>query len=151
MYLRHKLVTYIVSLLICIVSYFLHFQFATIVGSIIDIAAIASAIYLGIYPLLQGNERLQTNLSKQDSLLPQKTQMGVLNSYIKRGLLTNLVCIVYSLLFVVINGKYESIWVETESILLGLLSSFGFLITVLNLFYMFWIGKFMVNRVAFSK
>ena len=84
-----------IGVLVAVISYLLSFDYKHVAETAIDIMGIASAVYLAIYPLLQGSENLIKKLATQDSRLPKKTQMGVLNTYLKVGLImgiTSIVC-----------------------------------------------------------
>lgn len=150
MYKRHVIVTITIGVVIAVLSYFLSFDFRYIAEIAIDIMGIASAVYLAIYPLLQGSENLIKKLATQDSQLPRKTQMGVLNTYLKVGLIMGITSIVCGCIEMLIVGSYE----ETISKLplwYSLFSSAAIGQFASNFSILWFVGEFMVRRVAFNR
>lgn len=150
MYKYSVVITAIVFAVVSIISYILSLDHQYIASAVIDIMAIASAIYLAIYPLLQSSDELRKRLMAPDKILKRKSQMGVINTYLKVGLIMGIVSIGLGCTTLLIVGSYkESIkelpmWYRIySSICIGQFA--------MNFPLLWYVGKFMVNRVAFNR
>ncbi len=150
MYRKHAIVTISIGVIVAALSYFFSLDYKNIAGIAIDIMGIASAVYLAIYPLLQGSENLIKKLATQDVQLPRKTQMGVLNTYLKVGLIMGIMSIAFGCIELLIVGSYEetitkmpTFYCVLSSVAIGQFAS--------NFPILWFVGEFMVHRVAFNR
>lgn len=150
MYRRHVVITILIGVLVTVISYLLSFDYIHIAETAIDIMGIASAVYLAIYPLLQGSENLIKKLSTQDLRLPKKTQMGVLNTYLKVGLIMGITSIVCGCVVLLTVGSYAET-IEKLPVWYRLLSSAAIGQFASNFPLLWFVGEFMVHRVAFNR
>lgn len=150
MYKRHIIIIMIVCAIVGGLSYYLKLDYNKIADAEIDIMSIASALYLAIYPLLQGSETLIKRLQVPDKLLPLNTQMGVLNAYIKIGLIMGIISIILGCIDLLIVGSiFENI--EEQPLWYSLFSALAIAQFSGNFPLLWFVGKFMVNRVAFNR
>ena len=150
MYKKHVIITLIIMITTSVICFVFSLDCQFISGVVIDITAIASAVYLAIYPLLQGSDNLVQKLSKQDKTLPKKSQMGVLNTYLKTGLIMGIISIVWGCLNLLILGSYPDI-ATTQLFLYRFYSAISIGQFSGNFPLLWFIGEFMVFRVAFNK
>lgn len=150
MYKKHIVFMIIVAVTMTVISYVLSLDYQYISSAVIDIMAIASAIYLAIYPLLQSSDTLLKKLMNPDIKLKRKSQMGVLNTYLKVGLIMGIVSIGLGCVTLLIVGSYENkinefpTWYRIYSS--ACIGQFA-----MNFPLLWYVGEFMVNRVAFNR
>lgn len=150
MYKKDIIITFIVAIIASAVSFFLSLDFQYIAGAVIDIMAIASAVYLAIYPLLQGSNNLVRKLETQDTFIPRKTQMGVLNTYLKVGLIMGVFSIILGCINLLIIGSYAET-ISKQPIWYTIFSAISIGQFAANFPLLVFVGKFMVFRVAFNR
>lgn len=155
MYRAHKFILLLAIVTAWIGSFFLKLDFTPIASSGIDLIAICTAVYLAVYPEIQGNQVLCEKLKKQDKKIPEKSEMGVLNAYIIAGLVLGLISIIAFCLILVINDRNTAItdlisMKKPVAIWRYWLSSACYALFAADLVQIFWIGRFIVNRVAYN-
>ena len=150
MYKKHIVITLLISVIASVLSYYYSIDYQYIAGSVIDMMAIASAVYLAIYPLLQGSEQLINKLKQPDVRIPRKTQMGVLNTYLKVGLIMGVTSIICGCIGLLIIGSYEEV-ISKQPLWYMIYSSAAIGQFAGNFPLLWFIGEFMVNRVAFNR
>lgn len=176
MYEKHKKRISLICLFTGIVSYIAQFQYSVIASDVISVISIASAVYLAAYAGIQASPRLLQELKKPDPVRKDKSQLFVINAYIKNALGLGLITIVVSCLAMLVASRDTQIEWDVFRIILehiGLMitqkrvvlpsiagicnvmhvfiSFVGMVLFAANLAFMWVIGLFVVNRMAYQK
>ena len=155
MYKAHKFILSFSIVAAWTGSFFLKIDFTPIASAGIDLIAICTAVYLAVYPAIQGNQTLCEKLNKQDKKIRNKSEIGVLNTYIIVGLILGLISIIAFCALLVINDRNKAITdlIAAQShvaIWHYCLSSTCYALFAADLVQIFWIGRFIVNRVTYN-
>ena len=155
MYTIHKVILFIAVLAAWIGSCALKLDFTPVASSGVDFISICTAVYLAIYPAIQGNAKLVEKLRKQDDVRRDKSEIGVLNAYIIVGLIIGFISIIAFCSVLVVNDRGGTITElltkqRTVPFWRYALSSTCYALFAGDLVQIFWIGRFIVNRVAFD-
>ena len=177
MYKVHKRIIWSVSILVGILSWVFQFRYVAIASDVISVISIAAALYLATYAGIQASPKIRQALNERDGVRKDKKQLFVLNSYIKTALVLNLFTIVLSCLMLLAKDRTESICATeagiiqmiTQSVLQTkgnaintteyklwtivsrVISCGGMALFTANLVQMWFVGRFVVNRLAFDK
>lgn len=155
MYTIHKVILFIAAFAAWIGSFVLKIDFTPVASSGVDFISICTAVYLAVYPAIQGNAKLVEKLRKQDDIRRDKSEIGVLNAYIIVGLIIGFISIIAFCSVLVVNDKVGTISELltkqcTIPVWRYVLSSSCYALFAGDLVQLFWIGRFIVNRVAFD-
>lgn len=176
MYEKHKKRISLICLFTGIVSYIAQFQYSVIASDVISVISIASAVYLAAYAGIQASPKLLEELKKPDPVKKDKSQLFVINTYIKNALGLGLITIAVSCLAMLVASRDTQIEWDVFGIVLEhiglmvsqkrvilpslmgicnavhvLISFAGIVLFAANLSFMWIIGLFVVNRMAYSK
>lgn len=175
MYKKHRWLLLILSLAIGIGSILLCFDFSSISSDVISVVSISSALYLAAYAGIQASPELRKKLKEVDTVRKDKSQIYILNSYIKTALVLNVLAIIIACISQLVDGRIAhnyncvhmnlclhdlaeksclcsssnctDLWKITKAVT----SFLGVSIFSANLIQMCFIGKFVINRIAFDK
>lgn len=177
MYKVHKRIIWGLSILVGILSWILQFRYAAIASDVISVISIAAALYLATYAGIQASPKIRQELNELDGVRKDKKQLFVLNTYIKTALILNLVTIVLSCLMLLATDRIESICATDTGIIQKIaqialqtkvngvntaeykiwtmasrvIGCVGMALFTANLVQMWFVGRFVVNRLAFDK
>ena len=173
MYKEHKALLWIVFFIVAIITFIFDLHYSEIASDAINVVAIASAVYLAVYAGIQSSETLFNRLKNEpDRRLPGKSELGVINTYIKYSLTIGFITMIISIIVILLHTRFnESIDVDTHNLVSFIkalsatkiepspiviyaqraLSSLGMGTFAMSFVLMWEVGKFIVNRIAFSR
>ena len=177
MYKVHKRIIWGLSILVGILSWILQFRYAAIASDVISVISIAAALYLATYAGIQASPKIRQALNELDGVRKDKKQLFVLNTYIKTALILNLITIVLSCLMLLVTDRIESISATETGVIpkiaeiagqgkdngmntaeneiwtmaSRIVGCVGMALFTANLVQMWFVGRFVVNRLAFDK
>lgn len=139
MYKEHKALMLVVLTTVFIASYVLKINYNLIATETITIISIALAVYMASFSQLAASKLAEEMKKTPDKKIFGKSELGVLESYLKKAIIFGLISIVISCMYLLdINvdvSKYENIF---SSIALSILS--------VNFIFIWLLFNFMVNR-----
>jgi len=173
MYKEHAGLLKILFVVSVTIAYLLNFRYSVIASDVISIMSITSAVYLAVYAGIQSSDQLKEALRVRDRKIPTKTELGVINTYIKHALIVSTIAIVLSILVLLLDDRffnaankssvYERIsqWLKSETkdaekistmkMFERIISSVGLGILSVNFAAMWMVGGFMVNRIFYDR
>lgn len=176
MYSEHKWTILFISFVTGILTVVFELQYSEIASDVISVISIASAIYLAAYAGIQASPKLLQELKKPDKKKKGKSQLFVINAYIKCALGLGLITIAVSSLSILLAAHDSQIgwsiiqrfwdyinetivtkefrfpsWEALRSSFVLFVSIVGMMLFSANLSFMWVIGLFIVNRMAFNK
>ena len=176
MYRNHKFMLFGISILAGLVCCLLKLRITTVSSDVISVVSISSALYLAAYAGIQSSTELKERLKAQDSILHDRTQRFVLNSYFKVALILNVMTIVFVCASGMVAERIAQFDAQTGNCLVNqfieyfsnqavsgkeipcawlwaelLLNFSSISLFVANLIQMCFIGKFVVNRIPFDR
>lgn len=176
MYKKHRIVLFLFSVLAGVVCCLFELRITAIASDVISVVSISSALYLAAYAGIQASTDLRERLKEPDSILQHRTQRFVLNSYFKVALVLNVAtiisvcvnsmvvdrivqfevqsrnCMVEQLADLFLNKPVQKQELSTAWLWAKLLLNFSSTsLFIANIIQMCFIGKFVVNRIAFDK
>lgn len=177
MYTKHQVILILFSIIAGVICCVLEFNLVIITSDIVSVVSISSALYLAAYAGIQASPELRKRLKVTDDILKNKSQLTIINNYIKVALVLNIVTIISVCTNSLISDRIVRLGIESgcytirqlveccmdavslkqDIISITWLSS-GVLFNSLsaslftaNLVQMSFIGKFVVNRIGFDK
>lgn len=167
MYRKHKVLLMAVFIVVVAISYFFKFQYSYIASDAINAIAITSAIYLAAYAGIQASPSLRNALKASDGVRKDKSQLYVINTYIKTALMLGVITIVVSCIVILISERINEMSIliaeqqRMESNILrfspawnhvtSIISLLGMGLFFIDLTLVWIIGVFIANRIAYNK
>ena len=145
MYKKDKWIIILIFILVSLISYFITFDLKQISGEAITIISIALAVYTASFSGLISSPLLRLMRRKQDVILMNKTQLGVLESYLRFSINIGLICIIMCCLIKLfpnynIDGNTSYIYSYR------VFSAIGIGVLSINIYCIWLLSRFMINR-----
>ena len=150
MYRIHKFFIGSIFLLTFLGIYYFDLNYKTIASDGITVVSIVLAIYMTSFSSLISSDLAEKMKNRHDKKIPRKSQLGVLRSYLNTAVAFGISNIVLSCLCLLLE-RYQKKTGKAFDIAYKFLSSAGGATLAVNLFLMFLLYKFMVNRQMWNK
>lgn len=144
MYKKDKIILMIISILCCVISFKLKIDYSIVASDGITIISIVLAIYMTSVSGLISSKLVGEMSQKRDKQLVGKSQLGVLKSYLKNAVKLAIFNMVISGIILIVNNKLESN--TQKNLVYYVLSALGVSSLADNIFLMYLIFEFMINR-----
>lgn len=161
MYKKHQFILAILLIMVSIGAYCVEVDFYCIASEMINLVSIALAIYSIVLGALCGDSELAKKMrSTPDSIYKDRTQQGVLNSYISQALLFGILTIVIAAGIMIVHDDRWLVYLYSyseDNLVVGLTlvyriaSSIAIGLAGANFFYIGVIAKFIMNRLVWNK
>lgn len=149
MYKRHRVILALVMILFGAISFGFSVDYADIASDGITVVSIILAIYMTSFSGLVSSELAKKMQRKQDSELTGKSQLGVLRSYLNVAVYVGIVNIIISCIALILKSKMELI--ADKGVAYYFVSACGCATLMANIYLMFLLFRFMVNRQLWNK
>jgi len=149
MYKRHRVGLMLVIIILGLVSFCFKVDYAVIASDGITVVSIILAIYMTSFSGLVSSELAKKMQRKEDAELTGKSQLGVLKNYLNAAVCIGIVNIVIACITLIVFSKMEL--VIDKGCMYYLLSSCGSATLCGNIYLMFLLFRFMVNRQLWNK
>lgn len=149
MYKKHRVMLVLVMLIIGVISYLFSVDYADIASDGITVVSIILAIYMTSFSSLVSSELAKKMQRKEDSELAGKSQLGVLRSYLNNAVFIGIINIIISCVALILASKMEL--VENKGVVYYIISACGCATLAGNIYLMFLLFRFMVNRQLWNK
>lgn len=149
MYKKHKIMLGIIVICCGILSYTFKVEYAIIASDGITVVSIVLAIYMTSFSGLVSSDLAKKMQRKEDKILNGKSQLGVLKGYLNAAVGIGIINIVVSCISLILKDKM----IETvnKNTAYYIVSAIGIGTLAANLFLMFLLFRFMVNRQLWDK
>lgn len=145
MYFKDKIILFIVSCISLVSSWLWKFDYADIASDSMTIISIALAVYMTIFSSLMSSELADKMKKTKDNYFKEKTEMGVLQTYLKNAIYVGCINILLSCGVLIIESK------KINQYIYLFISSIGITTLVCNIYFMYLMYKFMINRQLWGK
>lgn len=132
----------IVIIFICILTYFFRIDYCKIASEGITVVSIVLAIYMTSFSNLLSSELADKMKKTQDKQIWEKSQMGVLRGYLNIAVGIGIINIILGIITLMLENNIDSQYI----VFYECISSFGFGTLGANIYMMYLLYKFMVNR-----
>lgn len=149
MYKKHRVMLVLVILLFGAISYLFSVDYADIASDGITVVSIILAIYMTSFSGLVSSDLAKKMQRKEDSELAGKSQLGVLRSYLNAAVCIGIIDITISCVATILASKMEL--VVNKGVVYYILSACGCATLAGNIYLMFLLFRFMVNRQLWNK
>lgn len=149
MYKKHSVILALVMLILGVISYFFSVDYADIASDGITVVSIILAIYMTSFSGLVSSDLAKKMQRKEDSELTGKSQLGVLRSYLNHAVFIGIINIIISCVVLILASKMEMI--ENKGAVYYIVSACGCATLAGNIYLMFLLFRFMVNRQLWNK
>lgn len=139
---KHKALLWGIAALVAVCSYIFQLDYRNIASEGISLTSIVLAVYVAAMMGLIG-AKLGEKLAKMPSKNPEYTQLWVLRKYFSNAIIASVLTIIASSLILLLPERREC---EPMSNAYLLASSLSLAVYAVNLVYMGFIMKFMLNR-----
>ena len=139
---RHKVLLWCTAVLVAVCSYVFQLDYRNIASEGMSLTSIVLAVYVAAMMGLIG-AKLGEKLAKMPSKNPEYTQLWVLRKYFSKAVIASVLTIIASSLILLLPERTEC---EPMSNAYLLASSLSLAVYAVNLVYMGFIMKFMLNR-----
>jgi hypothetical protein len=139
---KHKVLLWGIAALVAVCSYIFQLDYRNIASEGISLTSIVLAVYVAAMMGLIG-AKLGEKLAKIPSKNPEYTQLWVLRKYFSNAVIASVLTIIASSLILLLPERSEC---EPMSNAYLLASSLSLAVYAVNLVYMGFIMKFMLNR-----
>lgn len=139
---RHKVLLWCTAVLVAVCSYVFQLDYRNIASEGMSLTSIVLAVYVAAMMGLIG-AKLGEKLAKMPSKNPEYTQLWVLRKYFSNAVIASVLTIIASSLILLLPERTEC---EPMSNAYLLASSLSLAVYAVNLVYMGFIMKFMLNR-----
>lgn len=161
MYKRHRYLLAVLTFSIAAIAYYLEIDFYTISSEMINLVSIALAIYSIVLGALCGDSELAKKMRRTvDGTFKDRTQQGVLNSYISQALSLGIATIILAVVVLVLHDerRLTHLYVLSEAKevinlkpIYQIISAIGTALSFSNFFYIAVITKFIMRRLVWNK
>ena len=149
MYKKHRVMLVLVILLFGAISYLFSVDYADIASDGITVVSIILAIYMTSFSGLVSSDLAKKMQRKEDSELAGKSQLGVLRSYLNAAVCIGIINIIISCVATILALKMEL--VVNKGVVYYILSACGCATLAGNIYLMFLLFRFMVNRQLWNE
>lgn len=149
MYKRHRVIFFVLMFLLVLLSLGLHIDYAEIASDGITVVSIVLAIYMTSFSGLISSELADKMQRKEDSELRGKSQLGVLRNYLNAAVCIGIINIVVACASLILASKVEN--VVNRGLWYDIISACGTATLGGNIYLMFLLFRFMVNRQLWNK
>ena len=149
MYKKHRVMLVLVILLFGAISYLFSVDYGDIASDGITVVSIILAIYMTSFSGLVSSDLAKKMQRKEDSELAGKSQLGVLRSYLNAAVCIGIINIIISCVATILASKMEL--VVNKGVVYYILSACGCATLAGNIYLMFLLFRFMVNRQLWNK
>lgn len=149
MYKKHRVMLVLVILLFGAISYLFSVDYADIASDGITVVSIILAIYMTSFSGLVSSDLAKKMQRKEDSELAGKSQLGVLRSYLNAAVCIGIINIIISCVATILASKMEL--VVNKGVVYYILPACGCATLAGNIYLMFLLFRFMVNRQLWNK
>lgn len=149
MYKKHRVMLVLVMLILGVISYWFSVDYADIASDGITVVSIVLAIYMTSFSGLVSSDLAKKMQRKEDSELAGKSQLGVLRSYLNNAVFIGIINIIISCVALILASKMEL--VENKGAVYYIVSACGCATLAGNIYLMFLLFRFMVNRQLWNK
>lgn len=139
---KHKVLLWGIAALVAVCSYIFQLDYRNIASEGISLTSIVLAVYVAAMVGLIG-AKLGEKLAKIPSNNPEYTQLWVLRKYFSNAVIASVLTIIASSLILLLPERRECQPISNAYLLL---SSLSLAVYAVNLVYMGFIMKFMLNR-----
>ena len=139
---KHKALLWGIAALVAVCSYIFQLDYRNIASEGISLTSIVLAIYVAAMMGLIG-AKLGEKLAKMPSKNPEYTQLWVLRKYFSNAIIASVLTIIASSMILLLPERREC---EPMSSAYLLASSLSLAVYAVNLVYMGFVMKFMLNR-----
>ena len=101
MYKRHKILVFLLAIIVLGVSFFFSLHYSKIAEAAITIISITLAVYISVATSLLGSAFSKSLKKMPDKEDPQKSMLGVLSSYLKWAGVFSVLTIIISSLYII--------------------------------------------------
>lgn len=144
MYKKHKFFLSVIAIFIFILSYILQINYVMIASESITIVSIVLAIYMTSFSNLVSSNLANIMKKKEDIHIKGKSQLGVLKTYLNMAIGIGINNIVIACCVLIFDDKFN--WSVISPKLYYIISSVGFSMLGIDIFFMVLLYRFMVNR-----
>lgn len=149
MYKKHKVMLALIMVCCGILSYVFKVRYSIIASDGITVISIVLAIYMTSFSGLVSSELAKKMQRKEDKILNGKSQLGVLKSYLNAAVGIGIINIVIACLSMILDDLMGAM--VDKNIGYYIVSAVGMGTLAANLFLMFLLFRFMVNRQLWDK
>lgn len=139
MYKKHKIITLVAFVIVFIISYIMKLDYNQIATESITVVSIALAVYMASFSQLAASELAEEMKKTPDKRIIGKSELGVLESYLKLAIKFGLASIIIGCAYLLdFNIELEKSGNFVSSICLAVLS--------INFVFIWILFNFMINR-----
>lgn len=149
MYKRHKVIIMLIMIICGATSICLKVDYAGIASEGITVVSIVLAIYMTSFSSLVSSDLARKMQSKEDKIVNGKSQLGVLKNYLNMAVWIGIINIVVACVSLIIYSKTSEI--VDKNAWYYFVSACGCSTLGANLYLMFLLFRFMVNRQLWNK
>lgn len=149
MYKNHRVIFVLALLFTGVISILCSVDYADIASDGITVVSIVLAIYMTSFSGLVSSDLAKKMQQKEDSKMTGKSQLGVLRNYLNTAVGVGIANIFISCIALVLASKMED--VVNKGFIYYLVSACGCATLVGNIYLMFLLFRFMVNRQLWNK
>lgn len=149
MHKKHKIVLGIIVICCGILSYVFKVEYSVIASDGITVVSIVLAIYMTSFSGLVSSDLAKKMQRKEDKIINGKSQLGVLKGYLNAAVGIGIINIVVSCISLILKDKM--IEIVNKNTVYYIVSAIGISTLAANLFLMFLLFRFMVNRQLWDK
>lgn len=149
MYKKHRVIWTLIMFLFGVISFLFCVDYADIASDGITVVSIILAIYMTSFSSLVSSELAKKMQRKEDSELIGKSQLGVLRSYLNAAVCIGIINIIISCVALILSSKMEL--VVNKGVAYYIVSACGCATLAGNIYLMFLLFRFMVNRQLWNK
>ena len=148
MYKKHKIVLGIIVICCGILSYVFKVEYSVIASDGITVVSIVLAIYMTSFSGLVSSDLAKKMQRKEDKIINGKSQLGVLKGYLNAAVGIGIIIVVSCISLIL---KDKMIEIVNKNTVYYIVSAIGISTLAANLFLMFLLFRFMVNRQLWDK
>lgn len=149
MYKKHKVMLGLITICCGIISFMFKVSYSIIASDGITVISIVLAIYMTSFSGLVSSGLAKKMQRKEDKILNGKSQLGVLKSYLNAAVGIGIINIFVGCITMILDDKMSGI--VNKNIVYYLISALGMGTLVANLFLMYLLFRFMVNRQLWDR
>ena len=139
---KHKVLLWCIAVAVAVCSYIFRLDYRNIASEGMSLTSIVLAVYVAAMMGLIG-AKLGEKLAKLPSKNPEYTQLWVLRRYFSNAVIVSVLTIVASSIILLMPGRPECVPMSSPYLLM---SSLSLAVYAVNLVFMGFIMKFMLNR-----
>lgn len=149
MYKKHKVMLALITICCGIISFVFKVRYSIIASDGITVISIILAIYMTSFSGLVSSELAKRMQRKEDKILNGKSQLGVLKGYLNAAVGIGIINIIVACISLIAEDKMSGI--VNKNVVYYIISAIGTGTLAANLFLMYLLFRFMVNRQLWDK